>query len=39
MEQLSLFENEKIQSVPLADKLRPNALEDFVGQEHLLGQG
>lgn len=39
MEQLSLFENEKIQSVPLADKLRPNTLDDFVGQEHLLGKG
>jgi len=24
---------------PLADRLRPRALEDFVGQEHLLGTG
>ncbi len=24
---------------PLADRMRPNRLEEFVGQEHLLGQG
>ena len=24
---------------PLADRLRPKSLEDFVGQEHLLGEG
>src|SRR5215813_2994722 len=24
---------------PLADRLRPRALEDFVGQDHLLGPG
>ena len=23
---------------PLADKLRPNCLEDIVGQEHILGK-
>lgn len=39
MQQLSLFENERIQSVPLANRLRPDSLENFVGQEHLLGQG
>ena len=26
-------------AAPLADRLRPRALEDFVGQEHLLGPG
>ena len=25
--------------IPLADRVRPERLEDFVGQEHLLGQG
>lgn len=38
MEQMSLFENRE-QSVPLASRLRPERLEDFVGQEHLLGNG
>lgn len=38
MEQLSLFE-EKPKSVPLANRVRPETLEEFVGQEHLLGQG
>ena len=39
MEQLSLFENERVQSVPLANRLRPDTLEEFAGQEHLLGKG
>ncbi len=26
-------------AAPLADRLRPHALDDFVGQEHLLGPG
>jgi putative ATPase len=30
---------EKGDSIPLADRLRPERLEDFVGQEHLLGPG
>ena len=37
MEQINLFE--KIESQPLAARLRPNTLEDFVGQKHLLGKG
>ena len=36
MEQSSLFENE---SMPLANRVRPNTLAEFVGQEHLLGEG
>ena len=39
MEQLSLFENERVQSVPLANRLRPDTLEEFAGQEHLLRKG
>jgi putative ATPase len=30
---------EKEEFVPLADRMRPDRLEDFVGQEHLLGPG
>lgn len=37
MEQKSLFENENNQ--PLASRLRPKSLDEFVGQEHLLGKG
>ncbi len=33
----SLFENENMQ--PLAARLRPATLEEYVGQEHLLGKG
>ncbi len=39
MEQMSLFDDHKVQSVPLANRLRPEKLEEFVGQEHLLGPG
>ena len=38
MEQISLFDRRE-ETVPLASRLRPQNLEDFVGQEHLLGQG
>jgi putative ATPase len=38
MEQMSLFDNREI-SAPLASRLRPHDLEDFFGQEHLLGKG
>lgn len=45
MNQLSLFDNtpqgENIASLksPLADRLRPQDLDDYIGQEHLLGEG
>ena len=38
MEQITLFDN-RVETIPLASRLRPQKLEDFVGQEHLLGQG
>lgn len=38
MEQMSLFDNRE-HSTPLASKLRPKDLDEFVGQEHLLGRG
>ena len=37
MEQTSMFESEAPQ--PLAARLRPQTLEEFTGQEHLLGEG
>lgn len=38
MEQMSLFDDRKVYA-PLASRLRPKSLTDFIGQEHLLGQG
>ena len=37
MQQQSMFENPA--SLPLAARLRPRSLEEFVGQKHLLGEG
>lgn len=34
----SLFDEKKI-TIPLADRMRPRNLDEFVGQEHLLGKG
>lgn len=38
MEQMTLFGNNRAMT-PLASRLRPDTLEEFVGQEHLLGPG
>ena len=38
MDQLYLFGNES-PSAPLADRLRPDTLDGYVGQEHLIGEG
>jgi len=38
MEQLSLFDDRE-KNAPLASRLRPESLEEYVGQEHLLGEG
>ena len=38
MEQMTLFDD-RISMAPLASRLRPAALEEFAGQEHLLGEG
>lgn len=32
-------EKDNLRSRPLADRMRPQTLDDFVGQEHLVGQG
>ncbi len=39
MEQLSLFTQEVSMSAPLARRLRPQTLDDYVGQGHLVGKG
>ncbi|MDE6924524.1 MAG: AAA family ATPase, partial [Acetatifactor sp.] len=44
MEQLSLFDTQTENSLspasaPLADRMRPQILEDYIGQKHLLGEG
>lgn len=38
MEQMSLFDFQET-AAPLASRLRPETLDDFVGQKHLLGEG
>lgn len=44
MDQLSLFDSQNEHSLspslaPLADRMRPQSLEDYIGQKHLLGEG
>lgn len=38
MEQMTLFDDRQVYN-PLASRLRPENLDDFVGQKHLLGEG
>ena len=38
MEQLTLFDDRAV-SAPLASRLRPETLEEYAGQKHLLGKG
>ena len=33
------FEREKLKEAPLAARMRPTSFSDFVGQEHLIGEG
>lgn len=35
----SLFEIKRINDAPLADRMRPTTLDDFVGQEKIIGKG
>ncbi len=37
MEQMTFFETETFQ--PLADRMRPESLDEFAGQQHLIGPG
>ena len=38
MEQMNLFDS-RPQSAPLASRLRPETLDEYVGQQHLIGPG
>ncbi len=38
MEQMTIFDNRE-ENMPLASRLRPDGLEEFVGQQHLIGEG
>ncbi len=38
MEQMSLFDNRQT-AAPLASRLRPETLDEYVGQKHLVGKG
>lgn len=38
MEQLTFFDD-RAENAPLASRLRPETLDEFVGQEHLIGEG
>lgn len=37
--QKSMFDDEIKNSEPLADRMRPQSLDEFVGQDHILGNG
>jgi len=39
MELFDNFEKNKLSSAPLADRIRPEKLEDFLGQEKIIGPG
>ena len=39
MEQASLFQTSDRETQPLAARLRPQTLSEFVGQKHLIGEG
>ena len=39
MRQGSIFEKSREESEPLATRVRPETLDEFVGQTHLLGKG
>ncbi len=38
MKQLTIFDTRE-ENAPLASRLRPESLEEFVGQQHLIGEG
>ena len=39
MQQPGLFDDNRQKTAPLADRMRPETLEEFAGQKHLLGEG
>ena len=36
---MNIFEDNSKKSAPLADRMRPRTLEEFFGQEHIIGKG
>ena len=38
MEQMSMFDD-RAENAPLASRLRPEMLDEYVGQKHLVGKG
>lgn len=38
-EQNSIFQEEKTQNIPLAERMRPRVLSEFIGQSHLIYDG
>ena len=36
---MTLFEQNKQKNTPLADRMRPRTLDEFYGQEHIVGPG
>lgn len=38
-DQMNLFEEQEMNSAPLASRLRPETLDEYVGQKHLVGPG
>ncbi len=36
---MNLFENNAARRAPLADRMRPRNLDEFIGQEHIVGRG
>jgi putative ATPase len=39
LEQGSIFDNDNKITAPLADRMRPRNLDEFMGQQHLVGKG
>lgn len=37
--EMNLFSVNKTNSSPLADRMRPRSLDEFIGQQHIVGQG
>ncbi|MEG2085983.1 MAG: replication-associated recombination protein A [Clostridia bacterium] len=37
--QETLFDRERVDMSPLADRMRPNSISEFVGQEHIVAEG
>ena len=38
-EQNSIFQDEKVNNIPLAERMRPRVLSQFIGQKHLIYDG